>query len=78
MPYHHYETYRCKQHDVLDNICIAHYGDTLFKGSKIVEMVLSANAGLADHGTHLPMGLVIKLPEFEPQPRQKSAVNLWD
>jgi len=67
--------YRSKQHDVLDNICKAFYGTT---ENKTVEMVLEANPGLADHGTHLPIGLAIELPEIEPKQAENGAVNLWD
>jgi len=66
--------YQCKQYDVLDDICHAHYGTTV----NSVEMVLEANPGLADYGTHLPIGLKIELPEIAPPKNDSGSVNLWD
>lgn len=70
-----YFEYRCKQGDVLDAICYAHYGTE----HGTTEMVLNANPGLADYPVHLPMGLVIRLPvvQVASQPVAQT-VSLWD
>ena len=67
--------YRTRQLDVLDAICQQHYGHT----QGVVEIVLSANPGLAEHGTHLPAGLLIDLPEIQrpEQPLVAESVQLW-
>ena len=67
--------YRCKQNDVLDAICKKNYGTE----HGTTEGVLSANPGLADKGTHLPLGLLIHLPSVEEPitPVQKT-IQLWD
>lgn len=69
--------YTTKPNDVLDAVCYAHYG---VEGC--TETVLSANPGIADYGTHLPEGVVIRLPTLQtaaPQVAQVAqVVSLWD
>lgn len=67
--------YQCKQGDVLDEICAQHYGTE----HGTTEMVLAANTGLAAHGVHLPVGLVIELPDLQQNPAPVvQQVTLWD
>ncbi len=66
--------YRCKQNDVLDEICHDYYGDE--KGT--TEKVLQANPGLADKGVHLPIGLEIELPDLSENTVNKlPTTRLW-
>jgi len=65
--------YRCKQYDVLDYICKKYYGNE----KDYTEMVYAANPGLADRGSHLPMGLLIELPDVTFQ-SENNEINLWD
>lgn len=64
--------YRTKDGDVLDAICLTHYGTTA-----PVEEVLDANRGLAALGPVLPAGVLIELPILETTP-EVPAVRLWD
>lgn len=69
-----YTEYTTAQNDVLDAICHKHYG----KESGTTELVLRENPGLVDHGTHLPMGLTIKLPIIDTSPViVEETVQLW-
>ncbi len=68
------QTYRTKDGDVLDDIVHRFYGDT---SNGIVELVLEANRGLADHGPVLPAGLLVSLPE-RPVTATNSLTRLWD
>ncbi len=67
-------TYRTRQGDVLDLVCVRHYG--LRRG--LIEVVYEANPGLCEQPVVLPAGLVIVLPDLPrealPRPQQK----LWD
>jgi phage tail protein X len=63
--------YVSKQGDVLDKICLAHYGTT---GN--VEAVLKANPGLAARGAVLPAGVSILLPD-KVTPPSLPRVTLW-
>jgi len=45
---------------------------------RIVEMVLEANPGLADHGTVFSAGVSIDLPDISPDTEASNAVHLWD
>ena len=70
----HYTEYRCKQNDVLDSVCYAHYGN-----EEMTETVLVHNEGLAEYGTHLPLGLLIRLPVVtQTSVRVTQTVSLWD
>lgn len=70
-----YFEYRCKQGDVLDAICHAHYGSE----HGTTELVLRENPGLADYSGILPMGLLIRLPVIQQQSTPiVETVSLWD
>lgn len=64
--------YRTKENDMLDWICWKHYG---FQ-SGAVEFVLKYNPDLAEYGSKLPGGLVIKLPAIKKKSIEK--VRLWE
>lgn len=71
MPYSEYIT---KPNDVLDAVCYAHYG---VEGN--TETVLVTNPGIADYGTHLPAGVVIRLPNLQAATAPVAqVVSLWD
>lgn len=65
--------YRTKEYDMLDWICWKHYG---FQSGS-VEVVLTANSELAEWGSFLPAGLLIKLPEIK-KAAAKPTIKLWD
>lgn len=65
---------RTQQHDTVDALCWRHYGRT----AGVVEAVLDANPGLADHGAVLPTGLLVTLPELQTAAPERPMVNLWD
>ena len=67
--------YLTRQNDILDDVVFRYYGDT---SRRIVETVLEANRGLADHGPVLPAGLTITLPDRNPEPPAESLTRLWD
>lgn len=71
-------TYRCRDGDMLDRICRDWYGQA--PGGVpvgVVEKVMEANPGLADHGPDLPAGLLIILPDIE-APATEQPVRLWN
>lgn len=68
------EIVRASQNDTVDAICWRRYGRT----AGVTEAVLEANPGLADVGTFLPTGHLVRLPEIEEQAEQAGTVNLWD
>lgn len=68
------EQRRTQQHDTVDALCWRHYGRTV----GVVEAVLDANPGLADHGAVLPAGLLVTLPELHTAAPERPMVNLWD
>jgi phage tail protein X len=65
--------YRTKEDDMLDRICWKHYGHE----AGTVELVLTANPGLASHGPRLPGGLLINLPEISVV-QADEPIRLWD
>ncbi|MGD9918611.1 MAG: tail protein X [Paenirhodobacter sp.] len=65
--------YRTKDGDVLDAICLAHYGSNAH-----VPAVLEANRGLAALGAVMPSGIVIELPAVEDATDVVATVRLWD
>lgn len=67
-------TYTTKDGDTVDYIAWKFYGAT---ANKVVEAVLEANTGLADHGPTLPAGITITLPEVA-APAMTQGVKLWD
>jgi len=58
----------------VDLIAWRYYGR---QDGQVVEQVLDANRGLADHGPVLPPGLSVLLPDI-PEPEQVQGVRLWD
>jgi phage tail protein X len=61
------------QGDTLDMVCARYYGRT----EGLVESVLLANPGLAEHGVQLPHGTLVELPEAQTAPVAES-ISLWD
>lgn len=68
------EQLRTQQNDTVDAVCWRHYGRT----AGVVEAVLEANPGLADHGPVLPIGLLITMPEQQTAAPERQMVQLWD
>lgn len=68
------EQKRTQQNDTVDALCWRHYGRT----AGVVEAVLDANPGLADHGPILPAGLLVTLPEQQTAAPEQQMVSLWD
>lgn len=66
-------TYITRQNDILDDVVFRYYGDT---DNGIVEIVLEANRGLADHGPILPAGIEVELPD-RPAVSKPTLVRLW-
>lgn len=66
--------YTTKDGETLDYIAWKYYGAT---DNRVVEQVLEANAGLADHGPILPAALRITLPDIA-APAEQQGVRLWD
>lgn len=67
-------TYRTRQGDVLDLICLRHYGQR----DGVVERVLDANPGLASKGAVLPLATTIVLPELPSALKPAATIKLWD
>ncbi|APX77285.1 phage tail protein [Achromobacter insolitus] len=65
---------RTLQNDTVDAVCWRHLGTT----RDVVEQTLELNPGLAEHGTVLPHGLLIELPERPKAPAPKPTTSLWD
>lgn len=61
-----------QQGDTLDILCLRYYGRT----QDVVETVLAANPGLAEHGPILPYGTRVNLPEVAVAAVNET-VNLW-
>jgi phage tail protein X len=68
------DTVRALQGDTLDAICWRYYGRT----AGVVEQVLEANPGLAEHGPVLPLGTLVRMPAVATQAERRDVVNLWD
>lgn len=66
--------YRSNAGDILDVICLNHYGST----HRYVEGVLMSNPGLASQGPILPAGIMIKLPDLTGLKENKRMIRLWD
>lgn len=64
--------YRAKDGDVLDKICLAHYGVT-----GVVPQVLEANPGLAARGPLLSAGVIVELPVLAAVTVDANTVRLW-
>lgn len=67
-------TYRTRQGEVLDLICLRHYGDR----PGMVERVLDQNPGLAAMGAIIPISTVITLPDLPQQTQPVATIKLWD
>lgn len=65
--------YRSKDGDTADSIAWAVYGR---QDQRVVEALLEANPGLADHGPVLPAGLRLTIPDA-PAPDVVREVRLW-
>ena len=63
--------YRCKEGDMLDEICHHYYGQT----EGVVEQVLIANPRLADIGPIFPVGTMVTLPDISAP--EEEQVQLW-
>lgn len=61
------------QDETLDALCFRVLGQT----AGVVEQALELNPGLAGHGTALPHGTLVELPDTAAQP-QKTMIRLWD
>ncbi|MFE8048635.1 tail protein X [Brenneria goodwinii] len=62
-----------QQGDTLDALCHRYYGRT----QGVVEVVLTANPGLAELGAILPHGTTVTLPDIDTSPVRES-VQLWE
>lgn len=65
--------YRSKEGDVLDALCLKHYGT---EGH--VDAVLAANPGLAALGPVMPSGVIVTFPEVEESAPEQAVIRLWD
>lgn len=68
-------TYKTREGDMLDAICIAHYKNVPLDQS--MNTVLAANKGLAALGAILPEDTVIELPEIVAIDVTPT-IQLWD
>lgn len=69
-------TYQTREGDVLDAICVKHYG--LAGLNQSLAAVLEANRGLADMGSTYPAGIEIVLPDWTVEAETSADVELWD
>ena len=67
-------TYRTKDFDVLDKICVDHYGAGY---EHAVSAVLAANPGLCRLPAVLSRGLVIVLPDIKPTRDAIDVIRIW-
>lgn len=68
-----FESYTCRQGDMVDLIAFRRFGAS----NVMTEAILDANPGLAARGEVLPAGLVIKIPLPDVKPRTVTP-RLWD
>ena len=68
------KTIHALQNDTVDAICWRESG----RSSKKKKKVLDANPSLAAHGTFLPMGTKVILPDIETPEQIKQTIQLWD
>lgn len=66
--------YRTKQGEVLDLVCLRHYGNR----PGVVERVLDLNPGLADLPPVLPLGTLVTLPDLPAALAPEATIKLWD
>lgn len=67
-------TYRTSDGDTADYIAWKYYGT---QDGQVVEQLLEANPGLADRGPVLPAGILVTLPDVQPDTAAQ-VVRLWD
>lgn len=58
------KNYRTRDGDMLDEICVRHYG--LANLNQSIAATLEANPGLAARGPVYPQGITIHLPDWHP------------
>ncbi|MEM5451900.1 tail protein X [Paraburkholderia guartelaensis] len=63
-----------QQGDTVDVLCFRYLGRT----KSVVEATLELNAGLADYGPVLPLGLAVDLPDAPNDQSTVQLVNLFD
>lgn len=63
-----------QQGDTVDALCFRYLGRT----KSVVEATLELNAGLADYGPVLPLGLAVDLPDPPNDQSTVQLVNLFD
>lgn len=68
------QTYRTSDGDTAEYIVWKYYGR---QDGRLVEQLLEANHGLADIGPLLPAGVLVTLPDIQPEP-DAEVVRLWD
>lgn len=72
--------YRTVDGDVLDQICLKHYGSD----NPMTETVLVCNPGLAQHGPIFREGIIIELPSLDQiegasnKVTIRDTIRLWD
>lgn len=66
--------YRTKDGDVLDALCLTHYGAR----AGTTELVLDANPGLAALGPVYASGVLITFPDLAPEAPEATTIKLWD
>lgn len=66
--------YMTSQGDTADYIAWKHYGT---QDGRVVEQLVDANPGLSDLGPVLPAGVLVTLPDVQPE-TSAQAVRLWD
>lgn len=66
------EVYRTQDGDILDLICLNHYGEA----SQSLNSVLEANPGLSSYDAKLPAGVLIVLPTTTVN--EVASIRLWD
>lgn len=67
-------TYITRAGDTVDSIAWRQYGRV---NPAILQAVLDANQGLADHGPLLPAGVEMQLPDIAVQETVEAGVTLW-
>jgi phage tail protein X len=68
------QTYIASEKDTVDYIAWRVYGT---QDARVVERLLEANPGLADHGPELPAGTQVFLPTLDTK-TERTTVRLWD
>lgn len=68
------QTYIASAGDTVDYIAWRVYER---QDARVVERLLEANPGLADHGPKLPAGTIVTLPELDAK-TERATVRLWD